>query len=99
MYTQVPDPLVAVGLAPLKAATVALVANTAPVAFGSMAVPLTTLAGVTGLPLDDLGAMAGRQTPLIAAFIPLVLVFLLDGRRGVRETWPVAAVAGRTFAL
>ncbi|MFD5161782.1 L-lactate permease [Streptomyces hawaiiensis] len=91
--------LVAVGIAPLKAATVALVANTAPVAFGSMAVPLTTLAGVTGLPLADLGAMAGRQTPLIAAFIPLVLVFLLDGRRGVRETWPVAVVAGLTFGL
>ncbi|WP_416966694.1 L-lactate permease [Streptomyces sp. 4F14] len=91
--------LVAVGIAPLKAATVALVANTAPVAFGSMAVPLTTLAGVTGLPLDDLGAMAGRQTPLIAVFVPLVLVFLLDGRRGVRETWPVAVVAGLTFAI
>ncbi|KAK1184026.1 L-lactate permease [Streptomyces sp. NBS 14/10] len=89
--------LIAVGIAPIKAATVALVANTAPVAFGSMAVPLTTLAGVTGLPLDDLGAMAGRQTPLIAAFIPLLLVFLLDGRRGVRETWPVAVVAGLTF--
>jgi len=89
--------LVAVGITPLKAATVALVANTAPVAFGSMAVPLTTLAGVTGLPLDDLGAMAGRQTPLIAAFVPLVLVFLLDGRRGVRETWPVAVVAGVSF--
>ncbi|MHC5903022.1 L-lactate permease [Streptomyces sp. S6] len=89
--------LAAVGVVPLKAATVALVANTAPVAFGSMAVPLTTLAGVTGLPLDDLGAMAGRQTPLIAAFVPLVLVFLLDGRRGVRETWPVAVVAGVSF--
>ncbi|AXG80233.1 L-lactate permease [Streptomyces paludis] len=91
--------LVAVGIAPLKAATVALVANTAPVAFGSMAVPLTTLAGVTGLPLEDLGAMAGRQTPLIAVFIPLVLVFLLDGRRGVKESWPVAVVAGVAFAL
>ncbi|MGJ5893371.1 L-lactate permease [Streptomyces niveiscabiei] len=91
--------LVAVGIAPLKAATVALVANTAPVAFGSMAVPLTTLAGVTGLPLDDLGAMAGRQTPLIAVFVPLVLVFLLDGRRGVGETWPVAVVAGVTFGI
>ncbi|MEV6977072.1 L-lactate permease [Kitasatospora sp. NPDC093806] len=91
--------LVAVGIAPVKAATVALVANTAPVAFGSLGVPLTTLAGVTGLPLHDLGAMAGRQTPLIAAFIPLVLVLLLDGRRGVRETWPVAVVAGVVFGL
>ncbi|MEU5876179.1 L-lactate permease [Spirillospora sp. NPDC047279] len=91
--------LIAVGIAPIKAATVALVANTAPVAFGSMGVPLTTLAGVTGLPLEDLGAMAGRQTPVIAAFIPLVLVFLVDGRRGVRQTWPVAVVAGLAFAV
>ncbi|MBA8956520.1 L-lactate permease [Actinomadura namibiensis] len=91
--------LVAVGIAPVKAATVALVANTAPVAFGSMGVPLTTLAGVTGLPLDDLGAMAGRQTPVIALFIPLVLVLLVDGRRGVRQTWPAALVAGVAFAI
>ncbi|GHE46988.1 L-lactate permease [Streptosporangium violaceochromogenes] len=91
--------LIAMGIAPLRAATVALVANTAPVAFGSMGVPLTTLAGVTGLPVDALGAMAGRQTPVIAVFIPLVLVFLVDGRRGVRQTWPVAVVAGLTFAL
>lgn len=89
--------LVAVGITPLRAAAVALVANTAPVAFGSMAVPLITLAGVTGLPLEELGAMAGRQTPVIAAFIPLVLVFLLDGRRGVRETWPLALLAGLVF--
>ncbi|MGK5556028.1 L-lactate permease, partial [Actinomadura kijaniata] len=91
--------LVAVGIAPVKAATVALVANTAPVAFGSMGVPLTTLAGVTGLPLDDLGAMAGRQTPVIALFVPLVLVLLVDGRRGVRQTWPAALVAGVAFAV
>ncbi|MFG1997741.1 L-lactate permease [Spirillospora sp. NPDC048911] len=91
--------LIAVGIDPIKAATVALVANTAPVAFGSMGVPLTTMAGVTGLPLDDLGAMAGRQTPVIAAFIPLVLVFLVDGKRGVKQTWPVAVVAGLAFAV
>ncbi|KAB2348351.1 L-lactate permease [Actinomadura rudentiformis] len=91
--------LIAVGIDPIKAATVALVANTAPVAFGSMGVPLTTMAGVTGLPLEDLGAMAGRQTPVIAAFIPLVLVFLVDGKRGVRQTWPVAVVAGLAFGV
>ncbi|MBB5157266.1 lactate permease [Saccharopolyspora phatthalungensis] len=90
--------LMAVGLRPVKAAVVALVANTAPVAFGSMGVPITTLASVTGLPLETLGQMAGRQTPLIAAFIPLVLVYLVDGRRGVRQTWPVALVAGFAFA-
>jgi lactate permease len=73
--------LIALGFRPLKAATVALVANTAPVAFGALAVPITTLAAVTGLPVGDLGAMVGRQTPVLAIFVPLALVFIVDGRR------------------
>ncbi|MEU6005094.1 L-lactate permease [Streptomyces sp. NPDC047453] len=91
--------LIALGFKPLKAATVALVANTAPVAFGAMAVPITTLAGVTGLPVDDLGAMVGRQTPILALFVPLALVFIVDGRRGLRQTWPPAVVCGLSFAV
>jgi lactate permease len=91
--------LIAIGLGPIKAASVALVANTAPVAFGSLAVPITTLATVTGLPVEDLGAMAGRQTPVLAVFVPLILVFMLDGRRGVRQTWPAAVLAGMVFAV
>ncbi|MEO3978531.1 L-lactate permease [Streptomyces sp. CAU 1734] len=91
--------LIAAGLKPIKAATVALVANTAPVAFGSLAVPITTLAGVTGLPVDELGAMAGRQTPVLAVFVPLILVLLVDGKRGVRQTWPAAIVAGLAFGI
>ncbi|MFS4091069.1 L-lactate permease [Streptomyces sp. AF1A] len=91
--------LIALGFKPLKAATVALVANTAPVAFGAIAVPITTLAGVTGLPVDDLGAMVGRQTPVLALFVPLALVFIVDGRRGLRQTWPPAVVCGVSFAL
>ncbi len=89
--------LLAAGMKPLKAAVVSLLANTAPVAFGALAAPILALAGVTGLPLHDLATMTGRQTPFIAMFVPLVLVFLVDGRRGLRETWPVAAVAGVVF--
>ncbi len=91
--------LIALGFRPLKAATVALVANTAPVAFGALAVPVTTLATVTGLPVDDLGSMVGRQTPVLSVFVPLALAFIVDGRRGLREIWPAALVCGLTFGL
>ncbi|CAM2812272.1 L-lactate permease [Prescottella defluvii] len=91
--------LMAAGMRPLVAACTSLLANTAPVAFGAMGAPILALAGVTGLPLDDLSAMAGRQTPFIAALVPLVMVFMVDGRRGVRQTWPIAVVAGVVFAL
>ena len=89
--------LIALGFRPLKAATVALVANTAPVAFGALAVPITTLATVTKLPVGDLGAMVGRQTPILAVFVPLALVFIVDGKRGLRQVWPAALVCGATF--
>jgi lactate permease len=91
--------LIALGFRPLKAATVALVANTAPVAFGALAVPITTLAAVTKLPVGHLGAMVGRQTPLLAVFVPLALVFIVDGRRGMRQVWPAALVCGVIFAV
>ena len=91
--------LIALNFAPLKAAVVALVANTAPVAFGAIAVPITTLSQVTGLPEDVLGAVVGRQTPVLAVFVPFVLVFLVDGIRGLRETWLVALVGGLSFAV
>ena len=91
--------LIALGFRPLKAATVALVANTAPVAFGALAVPITTLATVTKLPVGDLGAMVGRQTPILAIFVPLALVFIVDGKRGLRQVWPAALVCGATFAV
>jgi lactate permease len=91
--------LIALGFRPIKAASVALVANTAPVAFGAIAVPITTLATVSGLPQDDLGAMVGRQTPILALFVPLALVFMIDGRRGLRQTWPAALVCGAAFGV
>jgi len=89
--------LMAAGMKPLKSAIVSLLANTAPVAFGAMAAPIIALNGVTGLPLNELSSMAGRQTPFIALIVPLLLVFIVDGRRGVRQTWPVALVAGAAF--
>ncbi|XAS67433.1 L-lactate permease [Micrococcaceae bacterium Sec5.7] len=91
--------LMAAGMKPLKSAIVSLLANTAPVAFGAMAAPIIALNGVTGLPLHDLSSMAGRQTPFIALIVPLLLVFIVDGRRGVKQTWPVALVAGAAFAV
>ncbi|QIQ04539.1 L-lactate permease [Streptomyces liangshanensis] len=90
--------LVALGFDPVKAAVVALVANTAPVAFGAMGTPVVTLAQVTGLPLDTVASVVGRQTPLLALVVPLVLVGLVDGRRGLRETWLPALVCGIAFA-
>lgn len=91
--------LMAAGMKPVKAAVVSLLANTAPVAFGAMAAPIIALSGVTGIDIHLLSQMAGRQTPFLAAFVPLILVFIVDGRRGVRQTWPVAVVAGLAFAI
>ncbi|MBV9916558.1 MAG: L-lactate permease [Solirubrobacterales bacterium] len=91
--------LVGLGVHPVKAAAVSLVADTAPVAFGAIGIPITTLAQVTGLPTHHLSQMVGRQTPFLALIIPFVLVFMVDGRRGLRETWPVAFAAGAAFAI
>lgn len=91
--------LIAVGFTPLKSASIALVANTVPAAFGPLGLPITTLAKVTGLPSAQLGSMAGRQVPIIALFVPLLLVAVADGRRGLREAWWPALAAGMSFAL
>jgi lactate permease len=98
--------LMALGFQPLKAAAVALIANTAPVAFGALATPIVTLAEVSsgasndsGLTVDTLGSMVGRQTPILAVIVPLVLVLVVDGKRGVRQTWPAALVCGISFGL
>src|SRR3954454_20255546 len=98
--------LMALGFQPIKAAAVALIANTAPVAFGALATPIVTLATVTsrvsntpGLTVDALGAIAGGQAPLLAAFVPLILVLVVDGRRGLRHTWLPAIVCGTSFGV
>ena len=91
--------LLAAGMKPLKSAMIALLANTAPVAFGSVAAPIIALGGVTGLPIHDLASMIGRQTPFMALLVPLLLVFIVDGKRGFKQTWPVALVAGVVFGV
>ena len=98
--------LMALGFRPLKAAAVALIANTAPVAFGALATPIVTLASVTSAVSDDsrltvegLGSMVGRQTPILAVIVPLILIYVVDGRRGVRATWLPAIVCGVSFGL
>jgi lactate permease len=91
--------LMALGFSALRAAAVVLLANTAPVAFGAIAIPIITAGNLTGIPYTEIGAYVGRQTPLLAAFVPLLLVLLVDGRRGLRETWPVALSVGVVFAI
>src|SRR6476661_1889648 len=102
--------LMSLGFKPVKAATVALVANTAPVAFGALAIPIVTLApiaaGVSNDPrlsdanaLGTLGSMVGRQTPILALVVPLVLVMIVDGRRGVRQTWLPSLLAAGSLVL
>jgi len=91
--------LMALGFSPLKSAALSLIGNTAPVAFGSIATPIVTLSAQTDIPIEDLGAMVGRQTPFLALIVPLVLVGVVDGARGIRQTWPAALVAGVSFAV
>jgi lactate permease len=91
--------MVALGFEPIKAAALALLGNTAAVSFGAIAIPITTLSEVTGLDKGDLGAMVGRQTPLLGVIVPFVLLGMVDGRRGIRRAWPVAAVGGVVFAV
>lgn len=91
--------LVGLGLPPLQAAAVCLIADTAPVAFGAIAIPITTLGEVTGLPAHNLAQMVGRQTPFLAVIVPFVLIFVTDGRRGLRQAWPAALVAGVSFGI
>jgi lactate permease len=91
--------LIALGVAPLRAACTVLLANTAPVAFGAIAIPITTAAALTGLPVGDIGSTVGRQAPVLAAFVPLLLLLVVDGVRGLREVWPAALVTGLSFAI
>ncbi|WP_243791184.1 L-lactate permease [Saccharopolyspora gloriosae] len=91
--------LIALGVSPLRAAALALVADTAPVAFGGMGNPITVLGEVTGLPAAEFGAIAGRQVSVLAVAVPFVLLIVADGRRGIRQAWPAALVGGLSFAV
>lgn len=91
--------LISIGVEPIKAAAVCLIADTSPVAFGALGLPITVLAKITRLPVHEISVMVGRQTPLLSLFIPLILIFIVDGRRGMKEVWPLALVTGLVFAL
>jgi L-lactate transport len=89
--------LVGLGFSPFYAAAICLLANTAPVAFGSIGIPLVTLSATTGLPLLDLSADAGRMVAPISIFIPAYLVLVMGGAKELRRVWPAALVCGVSF--
>jgi L-lactate transport len=91
--------LVSLGHPARRAVLTALIANTAPVAFGSLGIPILALHGVTGLPLDKLSAMAGRQVPVLSLLLPAYLIVITVGFSGLRKRWPIALVTGLSFAL
>lgn len=96
--------LLTLGLPPLKAAVAVLVANTAPVAFGAVGTPITTAGNLIdptngAAAAQQIGAIVGHQSPILALFVPTLLVFILDGRKGLRDCWPVTAVIGLVFAV
>ena len=91
--------LIMLGFKPIDAVVYALLFNTAPVAFGSLGVPITTLSGVTSLSADSLGAMVGRQLPFFAFLLPFYVIAMYGGLRSVRALLPVLLVAGGSFAL
>ncbi|HFK1789100.1 L-lactate permease [Bacillus pacificus] len=91
--------LAGLGLNPLYAAGLCLIANTAPVAFGAMGIPITVAGQVTGIDPHKIGQMAGHQLPFLSLFVPFFIVFLMDGVKGIRQTWPALLVAGSSFAI
>ena len=91
--------LVGLGFNPLYAAGLCLIANTAPVAFGAMGIPIIVAGQVTGIDPMHISAMTGRQLPLLSLLVPFWLVFMMDGMRGIREVWPAALVTGGSFAV
>ena len=99
--------LAGLGFEPIMAASLALIANTAPVAFGSLGIPVTTLGGLLAPMLGHdaqsttraLSAMVGRQLPIFSLAIPAYLVILYAGWRRTVEVWPAVLVAGATFAI
>lgn len=90
--------LVGLGYEASLAVKIALIADTAPVAFGALGIPIVALAGVTGLDLGKLSAMTGRQVPLMSFILPAYLACVVAGARGLRRTWPAALTAGLSFA-
>jgi lactate permease len=91
--------LIGLGFRPLQAAGLALLGNTAPVAFGALGTPVITLAKVTGLPEAALSAMVGRQLPVFSVLVPFWLIWAMAGRKAMREVWPACLTAGLSFGI
>ncbi|MGC1274151.1 MAG: L-lactate permease [Planctomycetaceae bacterium] len=90
--------LIGLGFRPLQAAGLALIGNTAPVAFGALGTPIITLAQVTGLDLHALSMMVGRQLPFFSLIVPFWIVAAMSGWRRTIEVWPACVTAGGSFA-
>lgn len=91
--------LIQLGFRPLQASCLALIANTAPVAFGSLGIPITTLSQVTGMDVFALSKMVGRQLPLFSLIVPAWVCLAYAGWRGLRGVWPAVLTAGVAFAV
>jgi lactate permease len=91
--------LIGLGFSPLAASGLALIANTAPVAFGALGTPIITLAKVTGLDEMELSMMVGRQLPFFSVLVPFWLIWAFAGWRKMLEVWPAILVAGVSFAI
>jgi lactate permease len=91
--------LIGLGFKPLEAAKLALIGNTAPVAFGSVGIPIIMLNDATGLDLHHLSSMVGRQLPVFSLIVPFWLVAAMSGFRGVRQVWPACLLCGGCFSV
>ncbi|KHS46281.1 L-lactate permease [Hafnia paralvei] len=91
--------LVGLGFNPLYAAGLCLIVNTAPVAFGAMGIPIIVAGQVTGLDSFEIGQMVGRQLPFLTIIVLFWIMAIMDGWRGIKETWPAVVVAGGSFAV
>lgn len=91
--------ILALGVKPLKAAITVLLANTAPVAFGAVAVPITTAGDVGGKDAHVIATIVGHQAPFLAMLVPLILLVILDGMKGLKDAWLPALIIGVSFAM
>jgi len=91
--------LVGLGFNPLYAAGICLIANTAPVAFGAIGIPIIAVEGPTGIPAMDISKMVGRQLPFLSVFIPFYLIIIMSGFKRAWEVLPAILVSGVSFAV
>src|SRR5438094_1963754 len=91
--------LIGLGVSPLAASALSLIANTAPVAYGALGTPIAGLSSVTGIDPFLLGAMVGRQLPFFSLIVPFWLIWAFAGWKGMKDVWPAILVTGVSFAI